>query len=144
MFCRRYCFNLLYTCNNKNLELLIKQSSYLIKVFLKSHIHLNKSLHSIERTKMTYFLSIKRATENLISHKWQIEKLVNLAKFLSTCFPCYSKIKQESQRVDRAFLWQNRRATLFLQRKLFNGFNSSVWNLHTHLEKTTDYYPLRP
>ena len=38
------------------LELLNKQPPYLIKIFLKLPNHLNKLLHLIERTKMTYFL----------------------------------------------------------------------------------------
>ena len=38
----------------KKTELLNKQPTYLIKIFLKLHNHLNKLLHRIERTKMTF------------------------------------------------------------------------------------------
>ena len=44
----------------KILELLNKQPPYSIKIFLKSHNHLNKLLHRIERTKMTYSLTYSK------------------------------------------------------------------------------------
>ena len=47
----------------KILELLNKKPIYLIKTFLKLHNHLNKLLHRIERTKLTYSLMWKYATD---------------------------------------------------------------------------------
>ena len=46
----------------KILELLNKKPPYFIKIFLKSHNHLNNLLHRIERAKMTYFVWRKCAT----------------------------------------------------------------------------------